>query len=500
MGRRRRARSITQAPCASQERSYIGGWPPLIAPDRFHFPRPESRAPHFICQSDGRGLRNPPMRVPTHHRWLWLGAALLALCPRLHAEQRLVILSPHWEGARIEFARAFSAWHQAKYGEPVDIDWREVGGTSDIIRFVRSEFTQRPDGIGIDMLFGGGTDPFLELQKLGALAPYRPPDEILSKIPPTIGGVPVYDPGFEWFGSELTTFGIEENKRVVEIMKLPAVQAWSDLKDPRLFGWIGSGDPRNSGSVHMMYEIMLQGYGWEKGWELITRIAGNVRDYNKASSDTAKDGTLGETAYALAIDFYALTQVAEAGRGNMAFILPRDLTVVNADGVALFKGAPHRAIAERFLDFLLSEDGQKLWMLPRGYPGGAKEFSIERMSILPELYERYKDVTLIQTNPFALPVSFQYDPKKGGARWNVLNALIGSTLIDVHDELTAAWKALIRRGMPAEPVKQFGQVPLTESEAMEMARGRWSDPGFRNRQQIEWQKWAAAKFRRIARE
>ncbi|MSR65326.1 MAG: extracellular solute-binding protein [Verrucomicrobiae bacterium] len=430
----------------------------------------------------------------------WSLACFLATCGTLLAEPQLVIISPHWEGARIEFGRAFHEWHKAKYGEPVHIDWREVGGTSDIIRFIRSEFTQRPDGIGIDMLFGGGTDPYIELQKYGVLDEYRPPADILDKVPVSIGGVPMYDPQFRWFGVVLTTFGIEKNKRVAEIMKLPEANAWADLVNPKLRGWVGSGDPRNSGSVHMMYEIMLQGYGWEKGWDLMTQIAGNVRQYNKASSDTAKDGTLGETAYALAIDFYALTQVAGAGPANMGFVLPRDLTVVNADCICMLKGAPNKAAAQHFIDFMLSEDGQKLWMLPRGHPGGARDFSIERMCILPELYERYKEVTLVKTNPFALPVSFQYDPEKGGTRWNILNALIGSTLIDVHQELTAAWRSLIRRGMPADGLKEFCGTPLTEEAAITMAKDKWKDAKFRNRQQIEWQKWATRKFETIAHE
>ena len=443
------------------------------------------------------------MALPIHgvSKWkrpalCWL-ACFLVTCGSLLAEQQLVIISPHWEGARIEFARAFSDWHRAKYGESVHIDWREVGGTSDIIRFIRSEFAQRPDGIGIDMLFGGGTDPYLELQKLGVLASYRPPEEILSKVPSTVGGVPVYDPGFQWFGSALTTFGIEKNKRVVEIMKLPDVHAWNDLTDSHLFGWVGSGDPRNSGSVLMMYEIILQGYGWEKGWEIITKMAGNIRNYNKASSDTAKDGTLGEVAYALAVDFYALTQVAGAGAENMAFVMPNDQTVVNADGACILKGAPNLTIAQHFLNFMLSEDGQKLWMLPRGYPGGARQFSIERMGILPDLYERYRDVTVVKTNPFALPVTFQYDAKKGGARRNVLSALIGATLIDVHEEVKSAWQSLIRRGMPADWMKRYCEIPLTEDEAMKMATEQWKNAKFRNRQQIEWQKWAARKFETV---
>jgi len=429
---------------------------------------------------------------------LWLIGCLAVAATPSFAAEKLVVISPHWDGAKIEFERAFSEWHRARHGEGVEVDWRDVGGTSDIIRFIRSEFKQRPGGIGIDLLFGGGIDPFLELQKEGAFASYRPSDAILTNIPPTIGGIPVYDRGYEWFGAALASFGILENKRVVQRMGLPAVQSWPDLGDPKLFSWVGSGDPRNSGSVHMMYEIILQGYGWEKGWEVITKMAGNVRAYDKASSQTAKNASLGDVAYALAIDFYALTQVAEAGAENMEFILPRGIVVVNPDCIAMLRGAPNRAVAERFLDFVLSEDGQKLWLLPRGYPGGAQRFSIERMGVLPQLYERYRNVTLVKTNPFALDINFQYDPGKGGARWSLLNGLLGSTLIDVHPELTAAWRALARRGMPGEEMQRFCQPPLREDEAMSLAAGKWNNAGFRNRQQIEWQKWAAKKFREIA--
>jgi len=149
------------------------------------------------------------------------------------------------------------------------------------------------------------------------LAPYRPSAEVLDKIPASIGGVPTYDKEYRWFGAALSTFGIVENKRVVERMKLPGCASVRPRR-PEVAHLVGSSDPRNSGSVHMMYEIILQGYGWERGWEIITQMAGNVRAFEKGASQTAKQATLGEVAYAMAIDFYALTQVAEAGPENMA--------------------------------------------------------------------------------------------------------------------------------------------------------------------------------------
>ena len=53
---------------------------------------------------------------------------------------KLVIVTPHVEGIRREFADAFSAWHAAHYGRPVNIDWRNYGGAAQIVRHVGGRF------------------------------------------------------------------------------------------------------------------------------------------------------------------------------------------------------------------------------------------------------------------------------------------------------------------------------------------------------------------------
>ena len=70
----------------------------------------------------------------------------------------LIIVTPHVEGIRREFAEAFSRWHQEKYGRPVAINWRNYGGTSQIVKFFDAS---RPlyEQLGtykIDLVWGGG--------------------------------------------------------------------------------------------------------------------------------------------------------------------------------------------------------------------------------------------------------------------------------------------------------------------------------------------------------
>jgi hypothetical protein len=182
----------------------------------------------------------------------------------------------------------------------------------------------------------------------------------------------------------------------------------------------------------------------------------------------------------------------------MTFVLPEDFTAINADCIAILKGAPNAATARRFIDFVLSEDGQRLWFLPRGHAEGPKQFSIERMSIRPDFYQRYRGVSNIEFSPFELKQSFVYDSKLGRDRREVLAALVGALLVDTHTELQAAWRAVIARGLPADDLAELGRPPLTENEALRLAADTWKKPDVRNRLKIEWQNWAREKFKRLA--
>jgi len=273
------------------------------------------------------------------------------------AQDRLVLLSPHWKGIEDEFERGFKAHYLRETGRAVALEWLDVGGTSEVLRFIRSEFSNKPAGIGIDILFGGGLEPYLALKKEKLLRPYVLPHELLKNLPQQLGGVPLYDPDYTWYGATLAGFGIVYNKAVLDLVKLPIITTWEGLASPPVFGWVGSSDPRKSGSVHMMYEIILQAYGWEKGWRIITGMGANTRNFTNAASQIPKDVTTGEVAYGLAIDFYAWAQVDEAGADKIGFVMPENLTIINPDGIGILNGAPNPSVAEAFVRFVISPAG-----------------------------------------------------------------------------------------------------------------------------------------------
>ena len=52
----------------------------------------------------------------------------------------VVIITPMNEVIRYEFARGFSEWHRRNFGRPANVDWRALGGTSEIMRYLASEY------------------------------------------------------------------------------------------------------------------------------------------------------------------------------------------------------------------------------------------------------------------------------------------------------------------------------------------------------------------------
>lgn len=386
------------------------------------------------------------------------------------AERELILASPHWEGVQYECEQTFKKYYKEKTGNDVRVRWRDQGGGgTQIEKAIDAAYVATPDSCGMDILFGGGYDPFDRQKAKGHLQAFKLPDEVLNRIPRDVLGFHLVDPDYMFYGAALASFGILENVRVVDKLRLPTIDTWEGLGDPRLFGWVSSGDPRKSGSVHMIYEIILQAYGWEKGWSTLIRMGANVRAFLQSSSAPTKEVAAGDVAYAVTIDVNGMVQQAFQGKENVRFFVPEGISIINPDSIAILKGAPNLDVAQEFVTFIMSPRGQSLWMKPLGTPGGPIKYGISRMSVLPEFYQGDLSQLYVPLDPFKLKQPFQYQSKLASSRWAVVDDLIGQGIIDVQTSLRAAWKAIIAlpENQRADLITRFGQPLITEAQASE---------------------------------
>ncbi|MEM8835270.1 MAG: ABC transporter substrate-binding protein [Planctomycetota bacterium] len=278
----------------------------------------------------------------------------------------LVIVTPHNEQIRYEFGRAFNAWHQREHGQPVVIDWRRPGGTSEIRKLLIHEYAVAiergkllPDGrllgaddksfplgtMSHDLFFGGGSyehnqmifDPARNRGGAKGTPPGGSADvglsisvpaglsqELLDDAfgphvagePPRVGREPLYQPAQHWIGTALSGFGIVFNRDALQGTRdpvtgqragglgVPDPKNWDDMTDPRLTGWVALADPRQSGSVTTTYNSILDNLGWDEGWRVLRDMCANARYFTNNATKVPIDVSHGEAAVGVAIDFY----------------------------------------------------------------------------------------------------------------------------------------------------------------------------------------------------
>jgi ABC-type Fe3+ transport system substrate-binding protein len=455
----------------------------------------------------------------------FLGAWAMGCAPSTPARPRLVLISPHRDELREEVALAFQSWISVRAGsltgqgvdvaQGVDIVWQDIGGgTSQITKYLESN----PGGTGIDVLFGGGTEPHLRLAGKGLLEKIELPEALLARIPPKLNGIPLRDPEGRWYGPMLSSFGILYNRRVLDrIGQTPPGSkdsggnfegdsvGWAYLGRPGLRGWVGAGDPRVTGSLHMVYELILQSHGWDEGFRLLLRLGANTHRFIRDSGSLTREILDGEAAAAGNLDANALGAVCRDPEG-MGYYLPAGETIINPDAISVLKGAPNPAIAKAFVEFTLSDEGQKLFLLRSGEPGGPKRYAVGRMSVVPELYKRYppEQRAVGSANPFVAVDTFTYDSRLGNSRWDALNDLFGAVIMDAHRDLSAAWAAVQELPLSAEEklaleVELF-QPPCTEDELSDHARNIVEDGArVRNATVNHWGEQARERYRAVLR-
>ena len=117
------------------------------------------------------------------------------------------------------------------------------------------------------------------------------------------------------------------------------------------------------------------------------------------------------------------------------------------------------------------------------------------MPVRPDMYDRFKDQTIVRDNPFLHSNPFLFDNAKASRRWVVLNDLIGTGLIDYSDLLRKAWQRSARGNDSA-----WATTPVTELECAELADSSWHDSVRKNQEILRWHSFFEKKYRSLAQQ
>ena len=503
----------------------------------------------------------------------------------LSADQ-LVLVSPHNESVRYEIEQAFRQFYLEQTGRKVSLDWRSVGGASEIIRYLSSAYTAnfrdfwvnekkqewseelalallnpktaadsphwaarqaflRSDtSIGIDLFCGGGQYDFNKQAKAGTLVPCgvreRHPEWFEGKHPvlmEKLGGEIWYDRDDRYYGVCFSSFGICVNVHRLEQLGFDCsdgspLTSWRQLADPRLIKAIGLADPSKSGSINKCFEMLIQrqmqdtmqrlhddqaagrlsrqqalDQAWEDAINLIKQIGGNASYLTFAASKVPVDAAQGQIAAGMCIDFYGRSQAEWANRLKgetlMQFQTPAAASTVSADPVGILRGAPNPKLARIFVDFLLSERGQRLWNYRAGTPGGPQKYTLHRLPVRRDVYTQQDRLRMSapDADPFELAGAFEYQGAWTGPLFDVMRILIRVMVIDCEQELQQAWRAICSAGGPdkvPEAMEAFNQLPFAHHQAGEIANALRNAEGQANTTR-EWGVFFRTRFREAAR-
>jgi iron(III) transport system substrate-binding protein len=159
----------------------------------------------------------------------------------------------------------------------------------------------------------------------------------------------VKDPDGFFTPARLGTLGIAYNTKKITA----APKAWSDMLDPRFKDGFAIANPALSGTAMMSVALLTNTFGWE----YIQKLKANGAKIGAGSGQVVDDTASGDFKASLAPDYIAIDKIKKGATMGLAY--PPEMLVVPSP-IAIFKGTPNLKAAQKFVDFLLSKDGQTI--------------------------------------------------------------------------------------------------------------------------------------------
>ena len=239
-------------------------------------------------------------------------------------------------------------------------------GTTEVMGKLAAEFSAGAPKADVLLLADAAT--MEALKKDGRLMAY-PAARVDGLDPGT------YDADRMYFGSKLITTGIAVNTAA---KSKPA--SWADLAKPEYKGQIAMPSPLYSGAAAIMLGTMTSRP--DLGWAYFEKLKADDAIAVRGNGAVLTAVASGEKTYGVLVDFMAFN--AKAKGSPIEFVFPTEGLPAVTEPVAILKTTQNADAARAFVDFILSDDGQKLAVsmgyiparqtvgMPAWYPAGVK--------------------------------------------------------------------------------------------------------------------------------
>lgn len=225
-----------------------------------------------------------------------------------------------------------------KYPE-IEVDYQSAGAGKIMAKL---EAERQSGHLLADIIWTSEVPDFYEMKKQGLLEVFKP--ETLNEV---LNPFDDYDGSFT--AARLGTLGI-----VINTDKVGAPPAgWeSILTDPTYRNSFGIADPALSGTAFMSVALLEKQFGWDYFINLKNNGAKKSKGSGRVVDDTA-DGNLNAC---LGVDYITAAKIDKGAHLKMVY--PNELLMVPSP-VAIFKDAPNKESAKKFVEYLLSQEAQQ---------------------------------------------------------------------------------------------------------------------------------------------
>jgi ABC-type Fe3+ transport system substrate-binding protein len=351
-------------------------------------------------------------------------------------EQSVTVLTRHDVAIHAAYEAAFLASDFAVENRITDVVWKTQDGGfwDDVIA-----------AGGVDVLWGGGPTLFDQMQRDGNLEPlnWASIEAVLDAVPDEIANTDMKrldsNNDVVWCAAAISTFGFTVNHAFLDANSLPTPNNWTHLAQP-IWGsllptaTIAMGNAPATTSNTRIYEIITQGMGWEAGWVTMARMAGSARLY-PGSVQTQAAVENQEVGVSMSIDFYGYN--TQANNPDCEYIIPEGETIVNGDPIAMVKDTPKKDLAEGFISFVLSPEGQAVWLTP-----GVSRMPVLGSAFLTDYGSGFQDLYLTYNQTVATS-GIEFNDTLSVEINTAFTSYFEAVYNDAHDNLVLCWDALV---------------------------------------------------------